>query len=972
MALIRSLNTAVTGLRGQQRNIEVIGDNIANVETTGFKSTRAEFKTLLSQVLSFGTSPDGQLAGSNPKAVGLGSEVAATSRNFSQGSLESTGVATDLAIEGEGFFILKDERGKNIFTRDGSFAVSSQQLLFDEATGFKVQGLQLTDAEILAGVRVATKGGTTTTDLRVPVGDLRIARASAGTSVRGNVDAGGDAADEATRLLGQQLFDAEKERQTITAVSADLKTLTLGTAFTGAQVGDFVRVADGVARERVGRIAAVDATARTVTLAAPLATNPGTGVGLALVAPASEGTPLTRLRLSDGGQPSPQFTQVFQAGQTVSFTARKGGRTLPATTFVVNQNSSQGLATLGEFAKFLQRSLGINAEAGVPASFQRIAPGRLLVGDGVATTAPAPAERIDPAVSGTADAVSSTTISDHNLIVGGALSTFAARGVAAGDLVVITSGPAAGKVVRVTALSADGKTLTYANTGLPANALPLTNSDTLGGAFGYRVVRAATFAAGGALTAATDVVGTAALPADIDTQPDVATTTSITDNDLDFAAAGVRPGDFLNIVTGAGAGQKVQILAVSGHTIQFEALSLDPDAGASAANPFIEYSIERANGPVRGRVDALDTATTAFLKDLDVDFQQGGVRAGTGGDFLRFTSGEANGLMTPITVLGDSVTNLPDRNRLEFSPIVRAARLGDDYQVHARAGVTLTPGGVLQVAGNLGALNDLAELKVEVDGQRVDLFTAAALSSARGESARGGLMVFDGKGKAHEVTLTFVLESQRTDGPSTWRWYAESDDHTPTGTDGVRRPSRFVATDTIQFTRDGRFILPATAQSFTLQLPDTGVQPVTVALDFSRMSQFAGRPSELEQLDQDGFEEGTLQGFHIGKDGVVSGTFSNGLTRDMGQVLLAGFPNNGGLLPEGDSVFRQGINSGAARVGAPGSFGRGVIQSGFLEESNVDLSQQFTELIVGQRAFQANARTISVSDDMLQELVNLI
>ena len=92
----------------------------------------------------------------------------------------------------------------------------------------------------------------------------------------------------------------------------------------------------------------------------------------------------------------------------------------------------------------------------------------------------------------------------------------------------------------------------------------------------------------------------------------------------------------------------------------------------------------------------------------------------------------------------------------------------------------------------------------------------------------------------------------------------------------------------------------------------------------------------------------------------------------LGQVAVARFANPNGLTEVGQNFYAAAPNSGDPQIGVAGTFGRGVMSSGFLEESNVDLAQQFTDLIIGQRAFQANARTISVSDEMLQELVNLI
>lgn len=122
---------------------------------------------------------------------------------------------------------------------------------------------------------------------------------------------------------------------------------------------------------------------------------------------------------------------------------------------------------------------------------------------------------------------------------------------------------------------------------------------------------------------------------------------------------------------------------------------------------------------------------------------------------------------------------------------------------------------------------------------------------------------------------------------------------------------------------------------------------------------------------QNGREAGTLQGFSLSKDGTLVGQFSNGESLAVGRIALATFANAGGLEKAGSSGYRATANSGDAQVGAPGSPGVGSITSGTLEMSNVDLSQEFTNLIVAQRGFQANARIITTSDEVLQELTNL-
>ncbi len=138
----------------------------------------------------------------------------------------------------------------------------------------------------------------------------------------------------------------------------------------------------------------------------------------------------------------------------------------------------------------------------------------------------------------------------------------------------------------------------------------------------------------------------------------------------------------------------------------------------------------------------------------------------------------------------------------------------------------------------------------------------------------------------------------------------------------------------------------------------------------NRMTQY-GSLSSVAVSGQDGSAAGTLQSFTVGQDGTIVGSYSNGGNRVVGQIALATFTNPEGLEKAGGSNYRDSINSGLAQIGAAGQGGRGLLSSGTLEMSNVDLANEFTNLIVAQRGFQANSRVVTTSDELLQEVVNL-
>ena len=143
-----------------------------------------------------------------------------------------------------------------------------------------------------------------------------------------------------------------------------------------------------------------------------------------------------------------------------------------------------------------------------------------------------------------------------------------------------------------------------------------------------------------------------------------------------------------------------------------------------------------------------------------------------------------------------------------------------------------------------------------------------------------------------------------------------------------------------------------------------------ITVDMSKLTGFAGLTT-VAVSNQDGRAAGTLKSYTLSKDGTLVGSFSNGASQAIGRVVLATFSNPGGLEKAGSSGYKSTFNSGNATIGTPGSGSLGSLQAGALEMSNVDLSQEFTNLIVAQRGFQANARIITTSDEVLQELTNL-
>ena len=150
------------------------------------------------------------------------------------------------------------------------------------------------------------------------------------------------------------------------------------------------------------------------------------------------------------------------------------------------------------------------------------------------------------------------------------------------------------------------------------------------------------------------------------------------------------------------------------------------------------------------------------------------------------------------------------------------------------------------------------------------------------------------------------------------------------------------------------------------------VQPTVggITLELGTLTGYAGLDT-VQPGGQDGQAAGTLLSFSLGADGTITGAFSNGLKQTIGRIALGSFTNPAGLEKAGGSLYRTSVNSGGAQLGTAGTGGRGTLAGSALEMSNVDLSSEFTSLIVAQRGFQANSRIITTSDEVLNELVNL-
>lgn len=219
--------------------------------------------------------------------------------------------------------------------------------------------------------------------------------------------------------------------------------------------------------------------------------------------------------------------------------------------------------------------------------------------------------------------------------------------------------------------------------------------------------------------------------------------------------------------------------------------------------------------------------------------------------------------------------------------------------------------------------------------------------------------MFDSLGVRHAINVKFT----KTANPSEWT----CDVYCP---DASVDPDDPVGTGTVTFDTGGHSEVDSLQVSMSLVNPNGSAEPIEWEMNLSNLSQLSGE-NTADLTYQDGLPLGTLESYSIDRSGAVFGTFTNGSTRQLGQMALAIFNNAAGLTKMGGNVLAESPNSGTPQLGLPGSGSRGMLSAGFLEASNVDLANEFANMIVAQRGFQANSRIISAADEVLQELVSL-
>lgn len=301
----------------------------------------------------------------------------------------------------------------------------------------------------------------------------------------------------------------------------------------------------------------------------------------------------------------------------------------------------------------------------------------------------------------------------------------------------------------------------------------------------------------------------------------------------------------------------------------------------------------------------------------------------------------------------------------QFADTTTGATLGSSIALDGVAGSNHAG----QISGATGANN--ISLSLNLGSLTNNAATGTLSGTGDGQTGSSpywgtSIQVYDSLGVAHIVTFKYTHAQLGAGAPAgatgRWDWIATEN--------GVQvADSTQAGNSPLYFGNTGRLVGGA-SQSITVTPNDGSISPFTIKVNNEEMTQLSS-DANASASSQDGYPVGTLQSYNIAADGLITGIFSSGQSRALGQVAMATFSNPAGLEKVGGNLLRNTDNSGTPSIGQAGQGGRGKLNPGFVEMSNVDLSTEFTNLIVTQRGFQANTRIVTAVDELLQDVLNL-
>lgn len=835
---MRSLWSGVSGLQAHQVAMDVEGNNISNVNTTGFKYSRADFGTMFSQTVKIATAPTDGRGGSNPLQIGLGVSVSSTTRIHSQGSVQTTDKNTDVAINGDGFFMVSDDGGLTRYlTRSGDFKLDAYGNFVNNA-GFVVQGWNINwDTQSIDSSR-------TPQNIFIDPGMHIPAAKSTEVAIKANLNSGLSVGTAKTPIYGLDSVHGFNKKD--------------GTAKNENDTG--------ITQFYTTSKNSVEVTEKGVDCAA-LFNGKGDG-----------------LNLRDG------------QGIWVSYADSKFSTDVPNGVNVFNPNTQatqNGVIFWGDENNAVNLDITLN---GVRIQNNSI-------------------KSLDQAIE--------------------YINTFTAP--------TDTREGTGVKAVR----KADGSGIEFINTNADGTTDNMKNIDLV-----------------------VNQANTAGERHNLTWQA----------NNNSFQAVSRKKGANSVWIPGnnpVNGTERIQIVTAHKYVYSSTPVQLDPMYNPDGGPAFNQANINTpgtAENNYRNAVNGslLNTTvrtfrTTEDLRELLQRDARYGVDYDGSGRFEADGSDVNEGVKVTVGATGEFIISNPNVQSTPPNGIVQNNRRPHDISFNVTA-YTDAKG---KVSTNMAFTNIFkgfdGVLTVGNSNRQSEQLFLSAFSA--------GLEIFDSLGSKHTIEVQFVKQSTTQDGGNEWQMIIRVPEPAEINTTG-EGPNNIVV-GTARFNNDGSL---ANYSPKTINFsPNNGAAPnQQIKLSFGTSGSNDGlvssnSASTLTGQATDGYTSGNLKpdAIRVDDKGNILGEFTNGKTFAVAKIAMASVANNSGLEEIGGNLFKVTANSGAIVVGEAGTGGRGEMKTSALEMSNVDLSRSLTELIIIQRGYQANSKTISTSDQMLQTLIQL-
>lgn len=853
---MRSLWSGVSGLQAHQVAMDVEGNNISNVNTTGFKYSRADFGTMFSQTVKIATAPTDGRGGSNPLQIGLGVSVSSTTRIHSQGSVQTTDKNTDVAINGDGFFMVSDDGGlTNYLTRSGDFKLDAYGNFVNNA-GFVVQGWNINwDTQSIDSSR-------TPQNIFIDPGMHIPAAQSTEVAIKANLNSG----------------------------------LNIGTAsrplYSLDSVHGFNQKTDETKDE------------------------------------------------NDTGT-----TQFYTTSKNAVEVTEKGvdaGSLFNANGQGLNLRDGQGIWVSYADAKYSTNQLGVNAFDPNLHQTQTAA----FWGNGNQKT------RLDIVINGVT--IQNDTIGSIDEAIA-YINTFTAPTDARQGTGVRAVKNADGSGIDFVNDNADGTTDNMKNINLVVNA---TNT------------------AGEAWTATWDAAANT-----------FNQYTPIQQNNASLWTATGGQAGTANNLTG---GRSAQIITAHKYIYSSSPQTLPPMYNPDGGFAYIPGT-QGGGGPTWNGTDTatigsqnyynavmngslLNTNIRTFHTTEDLrELLQRDARYGVDYDGSgTFAAADVNENVK-VVVNSSGAFSLTNVNETSNSPTLVTGGQGPLTFGPHNMNFNITA--YTDERGTVSTNDAFTKIFKGLDGsfpagnqvKQSELLKLSAFSA--------GLEIYDSLGSKHTLEVQFVKQSTTQDGGNEWQMIIRVPEPAEINTTG-EGPNNIIV-GTARFNNDGSL---SNYNPRTINFsPNNGAAPnQQIKLSFGTSGSNDGlvssnSASTLTGQATDGYTSGNLKpdAIRVDDKGNILGEFTNGKTFAVAKIAMASVANNSGLEEIGGNLFKVTANSGNIVVGEAGTGGRGEMKTSALEMSNVDLSRSLTELIIIQRGYQANSKTISTSDQMLQTLIQL-